>query len=360
MKIIHLISGYLGQGGAERLVVDLAEAQSEMGHDVTICTFRDRNERSLPVPQGVKYHSFGKKKGIAPTLPFKIKSYLKDEKPDVVNCHLPAVFLYLIPSLTGCKDVKFFYTIHSNPIQEEHRAFVRKLRNYFIQSGQLHFVAISETVKNSFEDLYGISGIKMIYNGRKKTEKSAAFGTVQKEVNSLRKDGSTKVFIAVGRLTVEKNHRLMIEAFSRLSAENVILLILGQGDKHQFDDVMPNNVFLLGPKDNVYDYLYCSDAFCMSSIYEGFPISIIEAFSAGLSVLSTRVGGIPDVVKNGYNGMLCETDLDSYVAMLKQFLAMDEGTQKRLGENGRRDFNEKYNIHSTAAKYVDLYNLILT
>lgn len=359
MKIIHLISGYLGQGGAERLVVDLAEAQAEMGHDVTICTFRDRNERSLPVPQGVKYHSFGKKKGIAPTLPFKIKSYLKNEEPDVVNCHLPAVFLYLIPSLTGCKDVKFFYTIHSNPIQEEHRIFVRKLRNHFIQNGQLHFVAISETVKNSFEDLYGVPDIRMIHNGRKMTAKSEAFGDVHKEVDSYKKNENTKVFIAVGRLTAEKNHRLMIEAFSRLLSENLILLILGQGDRRQFDDVITDNIFLLGPKDNVHDYLYCADAFCMSSVYEGFPISIIEAFSAGLPVLSTRVGGIPDVVKDDRNGLLCETNIDSYESMLKRFLAMDEGTLCWLGENGRKDFDEKYNIQSTAAKYVELYNSFL-
>lgn len=360
MKIIHLISGYLGQGGAERLVVDLAEAQAAMGHDVTICTFCDRNERSLPVPKGVKCQSFGKEKGFSPTLSFRINSFLNAKKPDVVNCHLPAVFLYMIPSLMGRKKMIFYYTIHSNPIQEESRIWVRKLRRCFINSGKLHFVAISQTVKISFEDLYGVSGIKMIYNGRKQTKKSFAFESVQSEVNSYKKDDYTNVFVAVGRLTAEKNHRLMIEAFSKLTDENAILLILGQGDKNQFDNIISNNVFLLGPKDNVHDYLYCADAFCMSSVYEGFPVSIIEAFSVGLPVLSTCVGGIPDAVKDGQNGLLCEVNLASYEAMLKRFLALEENERKCMGQNGRLFFEERYDIRTIAAQYLALYNSMLT
>lgn len=357
MKIIHLISGYFGQGGAERLVADLADAQGQLDNEVTICTFRDLNDKSLSIPQGIRHHSLGKKKGLSLTLAFSLKAYLKSEKPDVVNCHLPAIFPYLIPSLLECKNIRFFYTIHSNPIQEEPRAYIRALRKFFINIGRLEFIAISETIKRCFEDLYGVSKIKMIYNGRWKIDKSSNFESVRKEVDTLKKDNDTKVFIAVGRLTVEKNHTLMIEAFSKLSSENIILMILGQGDKSQFDRIISDNVFLLGSKNNVHDYLYCADAFCMSSTYEGFPISIIEAMSIGLPILSTKVGGIPDVVIDGKNGLLCDTlEPKDYVQMIQKYLSLQEDSLKEMSKNNRRAFMEKYDIAITAEHYISAYN----
>ena len=69
MKIIHLISGGLGQGGAERLVMDLSGAQAALGHDVTICSFRDFDKAKIDVAPGVRLHSLGKTKGLSPTLP---------------------------------------------------------------------------------------------------------------------------------------------------------------------------------------------------------------------------------------------------------------------------------------------------
>jgi len=356
MKIIHLISGCFGQGGAERLVADLAEAQIKLGHDVIICTYRDLNKNSLLIPSGVKHHSFGKKKGLSPNLVFAIKSYLKTEKPDIVNCHLPAVFLYLIPSLLFCKNIKFFYTIHNDPIQEESRPFVRALRKHFINNGRLQFIAISETIKSSFEVLYGVSGIEMIYNGRRKIDKSPAFENVNKEVDLYKRDKDTKVFVAVGRLTSVKNHKLMIESFAKHRLDNIVLLILGQGDQTQFNNVFSNNVHLLGPKDNVYDYLYCADAFCMSSTYEGFPISIIEAMSIGLPIISTKVGGIPDIIKEEENGFLSSSlEVDDYVNVITKYLSTSDSDLSRISELNKKEFTEKYDINCTAKHYLALY-----
>ena len=356
MKIIHIISGNLSQGGAERLVMDLACAQAARGHDVTICSFRDYSGSYIDTDKRVRLHHFGKTKGISPRLPFIISSYLKQEAPDVVNCHLPAVFLYIIHSLTVCRNIKFFYTIHSFPINEEPRKWVRTLRRLFIRNGRLSFIAISDSVKTSFDQLYSVSGTQMIYNGRKPTKASEQFENVKKEVSSYKKDENTLVFVSAGRLSKEKNFPLMLSAFQRLENENVTLLILGSGDRYQFEDIRPANAHFLGPRNNVGDYMLCADAFCLSSSWEGFPITVIEAMSAGIPVLSTRAGGVPDVVKDGENGLLCDDmSVESYIGMLKKFISLQRAEKERMAQNNSGDFSAKYDISICADKYLEVY-----
>lgn len=361
MKILQLISGNLGQGGAERFVMDLSEAQANLGHDVTICSFRQPGADVInSLPSNVKFYSFGKTAGATPLLPFRIARYIRNEKFDVVNCHLTAVFLYIVWSLLICRGTKFYYTIHSNPYEEEPRKWVRVIRRFFIERNRLTFVGISDEISKRFIELYGLTvDVPVIVNGRKQQKPSALFEQVQREVKSYCRDAQTKVFVAVGRLTREKNHELMLKAFSRID-ENVTLLVLGldyngfvEAHKHE----IPDNVHFLGGKSNVYDYLLCADCFIMSSLYEGLPISILEACSAGLPVISTPVGGIPDIVKDGINGFLSDNSLsvDGYVEAINRYLGTDEESVELIRKSNKELFAAQFDITTTAKQYLSLY-----
>lgn len=361
MKILQLISGNLGQGGAERFVLDLCEAQASQGHDVTLCSFRTPSEQVLTtLPSGVHFHTFGKRSGFNIFLPFQIASYIRNEGFDVVNCHLTAVFLYIVWSLLVCRKSKFYYTIHSNPCEEERREWVRTIRRFFVERNRLTFVGISNEIGKRFIELYGLTvDVPVIVNGRKQQKPSTLFEQVQREVKSYCRDEQTKVFVAVGRLTREKNHELMLKAFSCIDA-NVTLLILGldyngfvEAHKHE----IPDNVHFLGGKTNVYDYLLCADCFIMSSLYEGLPISILEAYSAGLPIVSTPVGGIPDVVKDGVNGFLSDSSLsvDGYVEAINRYLGTDEDAIESMRRTNRELFAAQFDIITTAKQYLSLY-----
>ena len=362
MKILQLISGDLGQGGGERLMIDLSEAQANLGNDVTICSFRQPSQATLDtLPKNVKFYTFGKSAGLTPLLPFKIAYYIRKEKFDVVNCHLTAVFLYIMWAMLVCKDTKFFYTIHNNPIDEEPRKWVRMLRTFFIKGQYITFVGISDMVGSRFNTLYGqYNPIPVIYNGRKILHPTTNFDNVREEVNSYRKDSATCVFIAVGRLMKQKNYDLMIDSFRTLLDKNVQLVVLGRDSdgflaSHQAD--LPANVHFLGGKSNVYDYLLCADCFIMSSLYEGLPISILEAYSAGLPVISTPVGGIPDVVKDGINGYLSDSSLsvDGFVETIERYLQSDEDAVELMRQNNKNLFAAQFDITTTAKQYIALY-----
>ena len=360
MKIIHLISGSLGQGGAERLVMDLASAQAELEKDVSICCFRQYDSTQIDISDKVKLHTFNKTIGVSPTLTFRIAKYIKSERPDVVNCHLPAVFPYLIWPLLMCKDVKFFYTVHSNPQDEEPRKVVRILRKMFIESGKLTFIGISSLVGKCFTKQYGLnSGIPVICNGRKTQQPTESLLSVKREVEELKQNDETRVFLAVGRLTREKNYVLMLAAFRKLQDENVTLVALGKDydcflERHR-DDI-PSNVHFLGSKDNVIDYLSIADCFIMSSLYEGSPIAIIEAMSAGLPIVSTSVGGVPDMVTDGVNGFLSDSlEVNGFVKAIKRYLSADQTDLSRISESNRMKYASVYDIKKTAEQYISLY-----
>ena len=87
------------------------------------------------------------------------------------------------------------------------------------------------------------------------------------------------------------------------------LLIIGEGFDRasELKKLANKNIHFIGIKTNVPDYLYASDAFCLSSNFEGMPISLIEAFACGCPSICTPVGGIVNSVKHGVTGFLSKS-----------------------------------------------------
>ncbi|MCS2910191.1 glycosyltransferase family 4 protein [Bacteroides thetaiotaomicron] len=155
----------------------------------------------------------------------------------------------------------------------------------------------------------------------------------------------------------------MIDAFNEIISQkhNVILLIIGSGfDSEKGNELKRrahNGIYFLGEKHNVQDYLLCSDAFCLSSIYEGLPITLIEALACGCIPLSTPVSGVVDLVVNNENGFISANfTLDSYVEMLLRYLKNHESINKqRLLEL----FRAKLSMRACAESYYDFYKYCL-
>lgn len=161
----------------------------------------------------------------------------------------------------------------------------------------------------------------------------------------------------------KKNQDLLIDAFNEIISQkhNVILLIIGSGfDSEKGNELKRrahNGIYFLGEKHNVQDYLLCSDAFCLSSIYEGLPITLIEALACGCIPLSTPVSGVVDLVVNNENGFISANfTLDSYVEMLLRYLKNHESiNNQRLLEL----FRAKLSMRACAESYYDFYKYCL-
>ncbi len=126
--------------------------------------------------------------------------------------------------------------------------------------------------------------------------------------------GSSFVFIFVGRLSIEKGLRELLEAYRKLSIErpDCLLLIIGDGqlraeiERYIESHDIKQRVRLLGrvPHSQVLDYLAAADALVLPSYAEGLGTVLVEAFAAGIPAIGAAVGGIPEVIVSGSNGLL--------------------------------------------------------
>ncbi len=360
MKIIQLIYG-IGSGGAERFVVNLANCLVEMGHEVEVCillddSFRENSFLKQFLKPGVSFHSFKFKPGLSLRKIIQVDSYIKSKKPDVVHCHLN-VIPYIFALAYRNKGIRFVHTIHTVADKAAGASYQYRLNRFFYKKEIIQPVAISLRCQESFKAFYHLDNAPCIDNGCVTVEPSSCFEQVGVEVEQLKNGKDIPVFIHVARFDSPKNQDLLIDVFNKLSKEGLefILLIIGDGFQKVKATELRNRacryIHFLGVKGNVGDYLMHSDAFCLTSRYEGLPISLLEAMSAGVTPICTPVGGIPDVIQEGVTGYLSEeVTLPSYIAAIRRFLncKLDATILKQ-------HFKNHFSMQACTKKYIEVY-----
>jgi glycosyltransferase involved in cell wall biosynthesis len=162
----------------------------------------------------------------------------------------------------------------------------------------------------------------------------------------------TYIWISVGRLTRQKGLVYLLEAFSRLHQNNgdSVLLIVGDGEDREMlnkrarDLGINDRVIFAGARQDTFALMGISDAFVLSSLWEGGPLVILEAMAAGLPVVSTKVGDAPFMVQQGRTGTLVDP---GDVRQLADAMALieDMGPEAAVwGRNGQRKVEEHYNF----------------
>ena len=157
-------------------------------------------------------------------------------------------------------------------------------------------------------------------------------------------EGSTLAF--AGRLTTQKALPVMLEAVARV--EGVSLVIAGEGDEREIVVAeiarlgIARRARLLGslPRDRVLDLFAAADATVLSSSWENFPHSVVESLAVGTPVISTRVGGVAEVVVDGVNGLLVPVgDVAALAAAIERFFS-DGALRVALRGNAARSVDE--------------------
>lgn len=360
MKIIQLIYS-LSSGGAEHFVVDLSNQMAAMGHEVTICILLDgKNDKLIFNKQllksNVKFHSLNFDRGFSLRKLLLVERFIKARRPDIVYCHLNVIpYVY---RMAFCNDnIEFVHTLHSIAPKATGLKIQFYLNRYFYKNNIIQPITISKECNQSYIDYYRLNNAVCIDNGCAAITPSDKLMDVKAEIESYKTSIDTTVFIHVARCHPAKKQQLLIDAFNKLDNEgvNFILLVIGNGfyekSNRIFVESACNRIHFLGEKNNVGDYLLCADAFCLSSIYEGLPISLIEAMSCGVTPICTPVGGIPDVVKDGVTGFLSrDITVETYVDAIYRFLNNPIRSEVIVDE-----FEKRFSIQECANKYLSLY-----
>ena len=171
---------------------------------------------------------------------------------------------------------------------------------------------------------------------------------------------------SVGFLRAVKDYAMLVRAAGRLAASrpDLHVLIIGEGEERATlealaDDVgLDGRVHLPGRRQDISDVLAALDVGVCCSTSEGSPLSVMEYMAAGLPVIGTRVGGIPDLVGDGETGLLVPSGDDAALAAALARLLGDAGLRARMGQAGRRrraaNFDLRVTIERVEALYAEL------
>jgi glycosyltransferase involved in cell wall biosynthesis len=160
--------------------------------------------------------------------------------------------------------------------------------------------------------------------------------------------------------------KAMVEVVQR--HQNSLLLLVGKGDEKGEEEVklskqvenlgIADNVRFLGWRPDVDEIMGCFDIFVLPSLNEGMGRVLVEAMSAGLPIVASRVGGIPDLVKDGENGLLVPpADAGALERAISDLLS-DKARRKRMGETGKR-MCRPYSVEAMVDKIDTLYSRLL-
>ena len=169
-----------------------------------------------------------------------------------------------------------------------------------------------------------------------------------------------------GTINTRKGHLYIIEALHRISKEelsNIHVDFLGEGpQKVVLEELvkqygLENHIKFYGsvPNVEVYRHLAANNIYILMSQNEGLPISIIEAMRAGLPVISTRVAGIPEIVKDGYNGLLLNPSTEELVPVLER---IDDYDWREMGKNSRERFQNELTFERMKKDFCDMFDTL--
>ncbi len=261
---------------------------------------------------------------------------IKKNKPDVVHLHSEISLFIVFLSILFNRKPKYIQTLHCDAFIHKNNVAFPLFMQRFIYRKLVRIYTISARNEESFYQCYNFHSNGIIVNGRKPMKLSDKHSEVVSEIEMYKKDVNTLVFLNVARCNEIKNHTMLIDAFNKYiqSNTNAILLIIGNG----FDSKLGNelklksnkNIFFLGEKSNVADYYSVSDAFCLSSLSEGMPLTLIEALYFGIPIISTPTSGAIDLKNSGVGYITADFSATSLCNIMLEFTKNKNIINKKL------------------------------
>lgn len=333
MKIMFCI-GSLSKGGAERVVCNLSNSLIDENEVSIVTTIKCESEYTLnskinllSLDESTNISNFVKKNILRLK---RLKQIINTEKPDVILSFLPE------PSyrtLLVAKNIPVIVSVRNDP-KVEYKNFINKLVMKCLYRKASGFVFQTNEAKEYFS--------------KKIQDRSVVIANPVDDVFFETKKGKSKdIIVTVGRLTPQKNHKMLIEAFSEIVKKypNYKLQIYGTGPMEDELNALISslnlnkNVVLCGTTTEVYNVLKDKKMFVLSSDYEGMPNALMEALTVGLPCVSTDCpcGGPNELIKNNKNGILVPVNDKEKLIKAIEKLIKDEKLCSKLSVHAKEN-----------------------
>lgn len=362
--ICHVIHA-LGVGGAEVLVDKMVRECSEQFRCM-VAVLDDIGEIGHQLQaDGYVVKHLHRQPGIDRGSAKRLRSFADENKVDILHAHQYTPFFQAMLSrgFLGRRPVLFTeHGRHFPDLPSRKRSVVNRL----LLNRRDRLVGCGGAVRQALIDNEGLPAtrVEVVYNGV--DLQALAAGDASQERTLRASFGFTEtdfVAIQVARLHELKDHLTAIATIDEARKHNpsIKLLIVGEGDER--DSIqneiqrrnLDNHVVLAGNRSDIANLLTATDCFLMTSISEGIPLTIIEAMAANLPVVSTAVGGIPEMIVHGESGFLSKAkdsvDLAKHLLQLSQDTALNQA----IAAAGHVQAEQNFSIQNMLARYSDIY-----
>ena len=321
IKILFLIHD-LGYGGAEKVLVNLANNLNKTKYDVTVKTLFDVGENRKFLNKDVHYigglkNVFRGNATLMKFIPAKLLSrFVVKGNYDIVVAFLEGPVSRIVSAYSG-KKVAWIHTDFENIKQaaSHYWSYNEMCKCY---NSYNRVICVSKTVKNKLELLVDLTvPCEVLYNVN---DTDAIIELAKSQQNVIVKMDSVINIVSVGRLIPLKRFDVLINIHKKLLSQNIRnnLFIFGEGSEHQKlqkmidDNNLNDSCKLLGFNENPYKYISNADLFICSSNREGFSTAVTEALVVGTPVVSTDVSGAKELLgENNEYGIVTEVNEDA-------------------------------------------------
>jgi glycosyltransferase involved in cell wall biosynthesis len=361
---VHALIDSLTWGGAEMLLADLAAGAPAAGVELSVGYLFQHNDN--PAAERLARRDIEPEhvpvRGLLNPASFRsVRRHLEQHRPDLVHTHLeyadtlggPAARSLGIPTLST------LHVMHwERGLREGSKARLAALAR---RRCAHRVIAVSDAARHAYlaEGWDSEKHVVTIRNGSAATPEPGAGQAVRQELGLASDD------LVVAMLTVlrpGKGHDVAAAAVRSLAERFPGLRLLVAGDGYSRDAVearirdLGRAGMMAGHRDDVMALLDACDVLLHPSSFDAFPTGLIEAMAAGVPVLSTRVGGIPEIVEEGETGILVDAPptVEGVSAALAELL--DDPERRRLmGAQGRERYEREFTAEAWAARLSALY-----
>ncbi len=361
MKILIISDSLALGGGAEKFAASLGNEFHKKNHKIYYLTsYDDSPKYNL---EG-KYLTLNEKR--SRNILFKIKDFFKMSyriskicKKNgidlIISVGEVANFRAILSRYLFKNNVRIYASHHLYP--KTHRINYDRIKFFYPKADKV--ICVSKKIEDVLKENYGLNNLLTIYNMIDIQSNLKKANEPIEEYEELLTEKF--IFINIGRLSYQKGQWYLIRSFKEVTNryKDAILFILGDGDlKPKLIELikelkLENNVYLVGNQENVYPFLKMSECFVLSSLFEGFPLTLIEALSMDLPIISVDC-------LSGPRECLCpDIDLDQLVdyPYFGEYGILIEPFEKKLkSSNDKLDAKEQM-LSNLMIKFIEDPNL---
>lgn len=361
MKILYVITG-LAQGGAERVLCDLANKMFEDGHEVKIA-YLTGEIQTKPSYNEIELINIDLSKPLSlPRAYLKLSNIIRQYRPDVVHAHMihANILTRLVRLSVPMKNL--ICTAHNSNEGGKWRMLAYRITNSLADST----TNVSKEAVIAFESMKAVplNEMKTIYNGIDLDRFFYDSNARNDIALELEIEKNSKIILAVARFNEQKDYPNLLKAVYLLKKEyeySFKLIIVGDGELRPIIESiikklkLKNDVVLLGRRDDIPKLMSAADLFVLSSKYEGFGLVVAEAMACECLVVATDCGGVAEVINNP-DFLVLPNDSIALKNKIKYVLSLSKKYKENVIRDNLKRIQENFSLKDIMKEWNDLYN----